>query len=175
MFSDLRKIKNDNKKRPIICYLNSFRYKFDELKEILTDKIVDLLIISETKIDSSFNDNLFKVEGYKMQRRDRTTHGGSIMTFVRSDLPFKRRTNLECQEVETICYELSMANRKWCIVGAYRKPSLENQVFENDIIKSLDQIFLKFDHVICLGDLNYDLLRKVIPTPHKYLRYLQSG
>ena len=52
-----------------------------------------------------------------------------------------------------------MVKRKWCIVGAYRKPSLENQVFENDLTKSLDQIFLKFDHVICLGDLNYDLLR----------------
>ena len=120
---------------------------------------MDLLIISETKIDSSFNDNLFKVEGYKMERRDRTTHGGGLMTFVRSDLPFKRRKDLECQEIETICYELSMAKRKWCIVGAYRKPSLENKVFENDITKSLDQIFLKFDHVICLGDLNYDLSR----------------
>ena len=32
-------------------------------------------------------------------------------------------------------------------------------MFENDITKSLDQIFLKFDHVICLGDLNYDLSR----------------
>ena len=72
----------------------------------------------------------------------------------------KRRTDPECQEVETICYELSMAKRKWCIVGTYRKPSLESQVFENDFAKSLDQIFLKFDHVICLGDLNYDLLRK---------------
>ena len=142
VFSDLRKIRNDNKKKPIICYLNinSVRYKFDELKEILTDKIVDLLIISETKIDSSFNDNLFKVEGYKMERRDRTIHGGGIMTFERSDLPFKRRTDLECQEVETICYELLMAKRKWCIVGIYRKPSLENQVFENDITKSLGVI-----------------------------------
>ena len=112
VFSDLRKLRNDNKKRPIICYINinSVRYKFDELKGISTDKIVDLLIISETKIDSSFNDNLFKVEGYKMERRDRTTHGGGIMTFAHSDLPFKRRTDLECQKVETICYELSMAN-----------------------------------------------------------------
>ena len=37
-----------------------------------------------------------------MERRDRTIHGGGIMTFVRSDLQFKRRTDLECQEVETI-------------------------------------------------------------------------
>jgi exonuclease III len=37
--------------------INSLRYKFDEIKEVLTDNIVDLLIISETKLDESFNDN----------------------------------------------------------------------------------------------------------------------
>jgi peptide subunit release factor 1 (eRF1) len=35
--------------------INSLRYKFDEIKEVLTDNIVDLLIISETKLDESFN------------------------------------------------------------------------------------------------------------------------
>jgi hypothetical protein len=41
--------------------INSLRYKFDEIKEVLTDNFVDLLIISETKLDESFNDNLFFV------------------------------------------------------------------------------------------------------------------
>ena len=43
--------------------INSVKYKFNELKELLDDKIVDLLVVAETKLDS-FNDNLFKVEGY---------------------------------------------------------------------------------------------------------------
>ena len=110
--------------------------------------IVHVLIISETKIDSSLNDGLFKVEGYKMKRRDRTSHWGGLMTFVRSDLPFKRRTDLKCQRVETICYELSMSKRKWRILGAYRRPTLENKLFECDMTKTLDQIFMKFDHII---------------------------
>jgi exonuclease III len=50
--------------------INSLRYKFDEIKEVLTDNIVDLLIISETKLDESFNDNLFSVDGYKDQLSD---------------------------------------------------------------------------------------------------------
>ena len=114
VYDKLRTLKNENKKRSVICHLNinSIRYKFDELREILDDKLVDMLIISETKIDSSFNDNLFQVEGYKTERRDRTAHGGGLMTFVRSDLPFKRRKDLECEELETICYELAMAKRK---------------------------------------------------------------
>jgi hypothetical protein len=36
------------------------RYKYDEIKDILLDKVVDCLIISETKLDSSFIDSIFE-------------------------------------------------------------------------------------------------------------------
>ena len=152
VYDQLRKLKKENKNRPILCYLNinSIRYKFDDLKEILTDKLVDMLIVAETKIDDSFNINLFKAEGYKTERRDRTAHGGGLMTFVRSNLPFKRRKDLECEEVETICYELSMSKRKWCILGAYRPPSMNNQNFESDLTKYLDKMFINYDNIICI-------------------------
>ena len=58
----------------------------------------------ETKIDDSFNDNLFQAEGYKMERQDRTAHGGGLMAHILADLPFKRRKDLESDEVESICY-----------------------------------------------------------------------
>ena len=50
----------------LISYLNinSLRYKFDKIKEISLDKVVDRLIISKTKLDSSFKDSLFEVDGY---------------------------------------------------------------------------------------------------------------
>jgi hypothetical protein len=60
----------------------SLRYKFDEIKEISLDKVVDCLIISKTKLDSSFKDSLFEVDGYKLQRRDRTDHGGGLYLTV---------------------------------------------------------------------------------------------
>jgi exonuclease III len=33
--------------------INSIRNKYDEIKELLSDKIVDLLFIAETKLDQS--------------------------------------------------------------------------------------------------------------------------
>jgi len=47
--------------------------------------VVDCLIVSETKIDSTFKDSLFEVDGYNLQRRDRTDSGGGIATFMRTD------------------------------------------------------------------------------------------
>ena len=61
--------------------INSVRYKFDELKELLDDTI-NLLVVAETKLDSTFNDNVFKVEGHKLLRRDQDGRGGGIMTLI---------------------------------------------------------------------------------------------
>ena len=162
VFDRLRQLRNISKHRPIIGYLNvnSIRYKFHELREIFDDKLVDIFTIAETKIDSSFNSNLFSADGYKLDRRDRNAHGGGIMTFIRSDLPVRRRPDLECNSVETLCFELEMGRRKWGILSAYRSPSTPDSTFENDIISVLDKLYLKYDHVILYGDLNYDALVK---------------
>jgi hypothetical protein len=71
----------------------------------LSDKIVDLLFIAETKLDQSFNDNLFKTDGYKLFRRDRNCHGGGIMALVNTDFPSSRKGNLESENMENISFE----------------------------------------------------------------------
>ena len=88
-FKDLRDVQRSYPKQFMAAHLNinSLRYKFDEIKEVLNDNIVDLLIISETKLDKSFNDNLFSVDGYKVQHRDRNQYRGGLLTFIRSDFP----------------------------------------------------------------------------------------
>ena len=71
-FESLRNLRKENKTRPVICYINinSLRYNFDELKVILLEKLVDILIIAETKIDDSFNDIFFKSKA--IRRNDET-------------------------------------------------------------------------------------------------------
>ena len=109
--------------------INSLRYKFDEIKEVLTDNIVDLLIISETKLDQSFNDNLFSVDGYKVQHRDRNQYDGGLLTFIRSDFPSSTKQSLESEAIETLCHEVYLNDRKWLIAGAYKPPSMSNNEF----------------------------------------------
>jgi hypothetical protein len=51
-FKDLRDVRRSYPKNAMAAHLNinSLRYKFDEIKEVLTDNIVDLLIISENTV-----------------------------------------------------------------------------------------------------------------------------
>ena len=47
-------------------------------------------MISETKLDSSFPEGQFLIEGYsKPHRIDRNCHGAGIMLYVRADIPSK--------------------------------------------------------------------------------------
>ena len=132
--------------------------KFVEIHELLNDKIVDLFFISETKLDPTFRDSLFEVSGYKMERKDRNIHGGGIVSYIRSDIPSRRRADLEMNNLESIVYEVILNKTKWCIICIYRPPSMSNNDFSQNFIKCIDRCMTFYDNYIVIGDLNYDLL-----------------
>lgn len=63
-------------------------FKFYEIKTWLVSGRLDLLVISESKIDASFPDSMFHVEGFRLCRSDRKAGGGGLMVNVRSDVCF---------------------------------------------------------------------------------------
>ena len=75
--------------RIVIAHLNinSIRNKFDALKSIISSYI-DILFITETKLDESFPHQQFAIRGYKHPfRLDRTAEGGGgLMIFVKHDI-----------------------------------------------------------------------------------------
>ena len=77
-FSDLRNQRVKNMGRVIVANLNinSTRNKFEQLKYIV-NKNVDILVITETKIDDTFPVAQFITRGYcKPYRLDRNADGG---------------------------------------------------------------------------------------------------
>ena len=84
-------IKGKNADRLAIAHLNiNFIYqKFEALRSLVQNKI-DVLMISETKIDESCPSYEFEIEGFSTPLRlDRNFHGGGIIPYVRQDLPCK--------------------------------------------------------------------------------------
>ena len=69
--------------------INSISGKFDQLKILVQGKL-DVLVITETKLDSSFPKGQFLIEGFSEPYRfDRNRHGGGILIYVREDIPSK--------------------------------------------------------------------------------------
>ena len=62
--------------------INSIRNRFDTVVTIV-NKNIDVFLISETKIDSSFPTAQFHIEGYTTPYRlDSDMHGGSLLLYI---------------------------------------------------------------------------------------------
>ena len=79
-FDDIR---HDHPSGFIAAYLNinSARNKIIHIREALKRTPVDILGIAESKIDDSFPDSQFTIDGYRLFRRDRNDKGGGVMVY----------------------------------------------------------------------------------------------
>ena len=84
----LKNLKSKHRDRPIIAQLNiNFLYpKLDPLIDIVKEN-VDILMVSETKLDNTFTTAQFQIEGFQEPIRiDRNKNGGGIMIYIRDGL-----------------------------------------------------------------------------------------
>ena len=71
----------------------------------------------------------------------------------------KRIPKFETKKVETICIEITIAERKWCILFAYRPPNfLETEFFEG-IWVTLNKALNEYGNLLLAEDLNKNTLR----------------
>ena len=88
----LRHLKFKNVNRLVIGHLNinSLRNKFDSLK-LLVKNSLDVFMISKTKLDETFPEGQFLMDGFiPPYRMNRNTNGGGIALYVREDIPSRQ-------------------------------------------------------------------------------------
>ena len=119
---------------------------------------VDLLCINETKLDSSINDNEVHIPNFEVIRRNRRAngrHGGGICIYIRSNINYKIRHNLQSETLENLVVEIKKPRSKSILVSTwYRPPDLPTSYFaefEQMINGSFDAENLEY---FLLGDLN---------------------
>ena len=153
--SDLRQLRLSNINKVIIGHLNinSLRNKFEMLMDIINGSI-DILIVSETKLDDSFPLSQFYIDGYsKPFRMDRNRNGGGLIAFVREDIPCKRLNTIN-DDIEAIFFEINFRKRKWLFCGGYNPHNCKISSYVNALGKSLDNFIKSYDNLVILGDLN---------------------
>ncbi len=164
-YSSLNDLRCQNLNRIILAHLNinSIRNKFDVLGDMVSNNI-DILFLSETKIDNSFPDAQFIMPGFHIPfRRDRSLTGGGALLYVREDIPTKRLKNPNVtNDIECIIIEVNFYKKKWLVIGTYNpsKPTIRNHL--QILGKHLDYFLPSYDNIIIMGDFNsepqeYDL------------------
>ena len=149
------KLKNINKINIAHLNINSIRNKFEALTEIVKNNI-DILTISETKLDHSFPVNQFLIEGYAQPfRLDRSSEGGGLLVYIREDIPAKILKKYPLPNCcEGLFIELNLRKTKWLMFTGYNPQKQKISTFLKDIEGSLNKYISKYDNIIVLGDFN---------------------
>ena len=154
----LKKLRIANVNRIIIGHLNinSIRNKIDNLADIVSDKI-DILLITETKIDKSFPNTQFLINCYSEPiRLDRTAHGGGLLLYIRKDITFKN-LNLKFSGIECIFSEITLSKTKWLLIGFYNPD--KSLITKNVSIleRNISHYLSSYENILILGDFNAEM------------------
>ena len=103
--------------------INSLPAKFDQVKKVIL-KNVDVLVITETKLDDTLPLSQFYVDRFTMPYRlVRNHNGGGVIIYVREDIPSKILEKYKLpQDAEGTFVELNFRKIKWLLFGTYHSP-----------------------------------------------------
>ena len=140
--------------------VNSIRNKFVSIQELIR-RTFDIFLISETKIDDSFPNAQFKIEGFKSFRKDRDAFGGGLLFYVNEKLNCRSLEScLPNTIIEILPLELRLLNSKWLILGTYKPPSQNEPTYVFEIQKLLTSYRSSYDNTLLLGDFNMSFTNK---------------
>ena len=137
--------------------INSLLSKIDELRDIVSRTKPAVLGITESKLDSSVNDQEVCISGYNLIRNDRNRNGGGVACYIRNDLCFNRR-NVFSDSLEHVFFDILIPKTKPISIGIFYRPPNANNFFETFLI-DLKKVNFNKNEVYILGDFNVNLLQ----------------
>ena len=99
--------------------------KLDELNVLASKTKAAVIDVSETRLDDSVEDSEVELPGYSILRHDRNRNGGGVCIYLRSDLAFNPRQDLQSDGVESVWAEVLPKTRP--ILTGHR----DNVIFTN--------------------------------------------
>ena len=165
-------IRNEYPKNVIVAHLNvnSLQMKFNEIHDLLAAGKFDMMVLSETKLDGSFQDSLFDMKNYSMYRQDKRSNSGGLIAYVSKSIPSTLGTVKTCNDsIECMTVELNINDSKILVACMYKNPKMSPNEFKYYFEETCEAIFDKYENVIIIGDLNFNMfktntLSQICPT-----------
>ena len=81
-----------------------------------------------------------------------------MVVYVKTGIPVKRVHALESASLDVICFDITIAKRKWLIYSFYRSETFTQSLkFPEEFKKSADMAINKYENIILMGDINVDM------------------
>ena len=156
---EIKKLRIRNPKKIMIGNLNinSLPNKFEQLKDIVM-QYIDILVLTETKLDDTFPAAQFLVNGFlEPYRLDRNRNGGGVMICIREDIPSKGLDkHVFPYDIEGLFVELNFRKCKWLLFGTYHPPSQADIYYFDNLDKRFDT-YSSYEKCLLIGDFNTEI------------------
>ena len=148
------RVKNVNKLVIGNLNINTFAGKFYQFKIIIQGKL-DIIVVTETKVDDSYPTSQFFIEGFcKPYRMDRNKHGGGILIYIREDIPSKQLSKHNfTKHIEGMFIEINLRKTRWLLFGTYHPPSQSDKEYFEQVGLALD-VYSDYGKFLLTGDFN---------------------
>ena len=119
---------------------------------------IDILMISETKLDETFPAAQFLLQVFCMPDRfDSNRNGGGIMLYISEDIPSRLKEKKVRNNAEYVFVEINLRKKKWLLCCSYNphKNSISNHV---DVLRrDYDIHSSSYENFLLLGDFNAEM------------------
>ena len=117
-------------------------------------EVLDILMISETKLDDSLSKAQFYIEGFRTPfRLDRNKLGGGILLYVRNNINDILVTDhVFPNDIEAFFNEIKVNTCKWLVCCSYNLNSINVSTHLEQIRKALDIYSKKYENILLMGD-----------------------
>ena len=147
--------------------------KLEQLTETCRLLNIDVLIITESKLDSNIPTNLITIPGYhdpiRHDRPNNGRHGGGVLMYIAEHLVFNHKKEFQTDLYQHIWADVKSNNSTFAINAFYRPPNetqADHQLFLQTAENILSQLsnYKSAQYKIVSSDLNFGNCYCKIPT-----------
>ena len=141
--------------------------KIDELRLIMGNSKRDagVLGITETWLNTTYSDSSVAIDGYNLERTDRSTgRGGGVAVYLHDSVPYNRRHDLEKDHLEDLWAEIKCPCSIGILLGTVYRPP-DNTRIDNwcSLVEStLERTQCESRETILMGDININFVNGVV-------------
>ena len=138
--------------------------RLEQLSNVCQTLKIDVLVITESKLDNTIPTNIIIIPGYhEPLRHDRQVNGrngGGVLVYIKECLPFKHQIEFQYEQFEHIWVDIKIQNKIFAVNALYRPPNqtaADHDMFLSTTQNILEKLrsYTNASHKIITSDLNF--------------------
>lgn len=148
---------------------------FGEFVDIVLSEGFDIIAVTETWLTPDILNNITSIPGFTFYRQDRGMgRGGGVGVYVSKKLNVQIIDDIDITpsaHLEHIWLKVKLKTKTLVLGNIYRPPSGNLNFFINQLDEILSQLVHTVEDIVCVGDMNVNLLNLNNPLTHMFEAY----